>query len=180
MTQGADTLDIGSRGLIGGMCSVALVATNRAVDWCRLPGFDSASVFVSLLDGKMEGRLQNAPPDVSVRRREYLSDTNILQISYSTATDTLTVADFMVVRVGMLFLKTFSHEGHRVVTCNSGEVDVLRVRAETGLGAKCHGTDGSWYGRGTPLVPDCSARADQPLALVPAADEACWRVHDEP
>ncbi len=126
MTLGADTPDIGSHGLIGDMSSAALVATDGTIDWCCMPRFDSPSVFAALLDSKSGGRFQIAPVDVASTRQVYLRDTNILQTSFSTATGTLTVTDFMPVRRAALSEEA-PHEIHRIVRCDSGDVDVSCV-----------------------------------------------------
>ena len=126
MTLGADTLDIGSHGLIGDMSSAALVATDGTIDWCCMPRFDSPSVFAALLDSKSGGRFQIAPVDVASTRQAYLRDTNILQTSFTTATGTLTVTDFMPVRRDALSEEA-PHEIHRIVRCDSGDVDVSCV-----------------------------------------------------
>ena len=126
MTFGADTPDIGSHGLIGDMSSAALVATDGTIDWCCMPRFDSPSVFAALLDSKFGGRFQIALVDVAFTRQAYLRDTNILQTSFTTATGTMTVTDFMPVRRAALSEEA-PHEIHRMVRCDSGEVDVSCV-----------------------------------------------------
>ena len=126
MTFGAHTPDIGSHGLIGDMSSAALVATDGTIDWCCMPRFDSPSVFAALLDSKSGGRFQIAPVDVASTRQAYLRDTNILQTSFTTATGTLTVTDFMPVRRDALSEEA-PHEIHRIVRCDSGDVDVSCV-----------------------------------------------------
>ncbi len=126
MTLGANTPDIGSHGLIGDMSSAALVATDGTIDWCCMPRFDSPSVFAALLDSKSGGRFQIAPVDVASTRQVYLRDTNILQTSFTTATGTLTVTDFMPVRRAALSEEA-PHEIHRIVRCDSGDVDVSCV-----------------------------------------------------
>ena len=126
MTLGADTLDIGSHGLIGDMSSAALVGTDGSIDWCCLPRFDSPSVFAALLDSKSGGRFQIAPTEAAPSKQAYLPDTNILQTSFSTATGTLTVTDFMPVRRDALS-EDAPHEVHRMVSCDSGQVAVKCV-----------------------------------------------------
>ena len=140
MMLGGDSPDIGSHGLIGDMSSAALVATDGTIDWCCMPRFDSPSVFAALLDSKSGGRFQIAPAGHAFGRQEYLPDTNILQTSFTTTTGTLTVTDFMPVRLSALS-EDAPHEVHRVVRCESGEDRrQLRVRAETGLRSGRDGT----------------------------------------
>ena len=126
MMLGGDSPDIGSHGLIGDMSSAALVATDGTIDWCCMPRFDSPSVFAALLDSKSGGRFQIAPAGHAFGRQEYLPDTNILQTSFTTTTGTLTVTDFMPVRLSALS-EDAPHEVHRVVRCESGEIDVSCV-----------------------------------------------------
>ena len=126
MTLDAHTLDIASHGLIGDMSSAALVGTDGSVDWCCMPRFDSPSVFASLLDSRSGGRFQIAPVDSASGSQAYLPDTNILQTSFTTATGTLTVTDFMPVRRDALS-EDAPHELHRMVRCDFGEVDVSCV-----------------------------------------------------
>ena len=126
ITLGADTLDIGSHGLIGDMSSAALVATDGTIDWLCLPRFDSPSVFASLLDSKSGGSFQIAPTEEASSNQAYLPDTNILRTSFTTATGVLTVTDFMPVRRDALS-EDAPHEVHRMVRCDFGEVDVSCV-----------------------------------------------------
>ena len=126
MKFGGDSPDIGSHGLIGDMSSAALVATDGTIDWCCMPRFDSPSVFAALLDRKSGGRFQIAPAGHASGRQEYLPDTNILQTSFTTTTGMLTVTDFMPVRLSALS-EDAPHEVHRVVRCESGEIDVSCV-----------------------------------------------------
>ena len=120
---GRHSPDIGSHGLIGDMSSAALVATDGTIDWLCMPRFDSPSVFAALLDSKSGGRFQISPASAGCGRQEYLPDTNILQTSFRTETGLMTVTDFMPVRRGLLS-EDAPHEVHRIVRCESGEVDV--------------------------------------------------------
>ncbi len=108
------------------MSSAALVATDGTIDWLCMPRFDSPSVFAALLDSKSGGRFQIAPAGPASSSQKYLPDTNILQTSFRTETGLLTVTDFMPVRGGPLS-EDAPHEVHRVVRCESGEVDVSSV-----------------------------------------------------
>ena len=138
-TVGVDTPDIGSHGLIGDMSSAALVATDGTIDWCCMPRFDSPSVFAALLDSRAGGRFRISPVGLASTGQEYLRDTNILRTSFTTATGTLSVTDFMPVRRirsrGRFETCPYKrrrdahsedapHEIHRVVRCESGEVEV--------------------------------------------------------
>ena len=115
---------IDSYGLIGDMSSAALVGTDGSIDWCCFPRFDSPSVFAAILDPLKGGRFQIAPATpVQSSRQVYLRNTNILETSFQTATGHLSVTDFMP--VGSVDLGSGApHELHRVVRCESGEVDV--------------------------------------------------------
>lgn len=123
MKLGEHTPDIGSHGLIGDMSSAALVATDGTIDWLCMPRFDSPSVFAGLLDSRSGGRFQIVPAGPASSSQEYVPDTNILKTSFKTETGVLTVTDFMPVRRGPLS-EDAPHEVHRVVRCESGEMDV--------------------------------------------------------
>ena len=67
---------IEEHGVIGNLRTVALVATNGAIDWCCLPNFDSPSVFGALLDDARGGHFQISPTVDKLR-----TDTKFMRIS---------------------------------------------------------------------------------------------------
>src|SRR5260370_275808 len=65
-------------GVIGNMCSIALVGVNGSIDFLCYPNFDSPTVFAALLD-EGGGSFQIQPQLKEKRVRQlYLPDTNIL------------------------------------------------------------------------------------------------------
>ena len=111
------------------MSSAALVGTDGSIDWCCFPRFDSPSVFTAILDPLAGGRFRIRPDRYTVAtRQEYLVDTNILETIFQTDTGVVSVTDFMPIADddddNPLTPPDSIHEIHRVVTCNSGEVEL--------------------------------------------------------
>ncbi|HWN93056.1 MAG TPA: trehalase-like domain-containing protein, partial [Verrucomicrobiae bacterium] len=92
---------IEEHGIIGNLRTVALVATNGAIDWCCLPSFDSPSVFGALLDDARGGHFQISPTVDGLRTRQtYLPDTNILITRFLHPDGVGEIVDFMLVHPG--------------------------------------------------------------------------------
>ncbi|WP_164853499.1 glycoside hydrolase family 15 protein, partial [Paraburkholderia kirstenboschensis] len=87
--------------LLGDGHTAALVARNGSIDWMCWPRFDSDTCFAALLGHAENGRWQIAPVQepANVTRR-YRGSTLILETSFSTATGTATLVDFMPMRGG--------------------------------------------------------------------------------
>src|SRR6201998_1920793 len=66
-------------GVIGSMCSIALVGVNGSIDFLCYPNFDSPTIFAALLDDERGGSFQ-IQPQLGKRhaRQLYLPETNIL------------------------------------------------------------------------------------------------------
>ena len=119
-TTGSATTPIRDYGLIGDMSSAALVSIDGSIDWCCFPRFDSPSVFAAILDPNVGGRFRIAPATpCPPGRQSYLSDSNVLKTVFTTPTGQVSVTDFMPVDAD-----DAPHEIHRIVRCESGEVDV--------------------------------------------------------
>src|SRR4029077_21051459 len=70
---------IENHGVIGNMCSIALVGVNGSIDFLCYPNFDSPTVFAALLDDQRGGSFQVQPQLKEKRVRQlYLPETNIL------------------------------------------------------------------------------------------------------
>src|SRR5215471_13275419 len=70
---------IENHGVIGNMCSVALVGMTGSIDFLCYPDFDSPTVFAALLDDKKGGCFAIRPQLSNMRVRQlYLPETNIL------------------------------------------------------------------------------------------------------
>ena len=117
---GSPTTPIRDYGLIGDMSSAALVSIDGSIDWCCFPRFDSPSVFAAILDPNVGGRFRIAPAaPCPPGRQGYLSDSNVLKTLFTIPTGQVSVTDFMPVDAD-----DAPHEIHRIVRCESGEVDV--------------------------------------------------------
>ncbi|MGQ0752108.1 MAG: glycoside hydrolase family 15 protein [Betaproteobacteria bacterium] len=82
---------------IGDCHGAALVSRSGSVDWCCLGRFDAEPVFCRMLDAERGGFFAIQPVGEFSSVRSYLSGTNILRTTYSTASGTATLTDFMPV-----------------------------------------------------------------------------------
>ncbi len=87
-----------NHGIIGDLCTVALVATDGSIDFMCFPEFDSPTVFAALLDPERGGRFVLAPESSSERPKQlYLPDSNILLTRCLFAEGVAEISDFMAV-----------------------------------------------------------------------------------
>ncbi len=83
-------------GVIGNMCSIALVGVNGSIDFLCYPNFDSPSVFAALLDDEKGGSFQIQPQLKKKRVRQlYLPDTNILLTRFLAEEGLVELTDYM-------------------------------------------------------------------------------------
>ncbi|HWO38313.1 MAG TPA: trehalase-like domain-containing protein, partial [Candidatus Acidoferrum sp.] len=83
-------------GVIGNMCSLALVGVSGSIDFLCYPNFDSPSVFAALLDDERGGRFQIQPQLKERRVRQlYLPDTNILLTRFLAEEGVAELTDYM-------------------------------------------------------------------------------------
>jgi GH15 family glucan-1,4-alpha-glucosidase len=83
-------------GVIGNMCSLALVSVNGSIDFLCYPNFDSPTVFAALLDGQKGGCFQIQPQFGKKRVRQlYLPDTNILLTRFLAEEGVAELTDYM-------------------------------------------------------------------------------------
>jgi len=83
-------------GLIGNLCTSALVDRTGSLDWLCLPRFDSGACFASILGDTKNGRWLLAPQDnIKQVRRQYRDQTLVLETEFETESGVATVVDFM-------------------------------------------------------------------------------------
>src|SRR5471032_465347 len=89
---------IDAHGIIGDMCSAALVNDRGSIDFFCWPEFDSPSIFCSLLDTPEAGVFQLSPELTNARREQiYLPDTNVLQTRWLSDEAVVEITDLLVI-----------------------------------------------------------------------------------
>ncbi len=88
---------IGDYGLVGDLRSAALISRQGSVDWMCLPRFDSPWVFGRLLDWQRGGFFQLAPAAEATAFRQYRTDSNVLETTWTQERCRMRVVDFMPV-----------------------------------------------------------------------------------
>ena len=79
-----DYQPIENYGVIGDLCTAALVGMDGSIDFMCFPAFDSPTIFAALLDRDKGGRFKISPAAGEFKQRQrYLPDTNILLTSVS-------------------------------------------------------------------------------------------------
>lgn len=90
-------LPIAEHGLIGNLCTVALVGTDGTIDWYCCPSFDSPSVFAAILDADRGGAFELAAAVPAGTKQFYFPDTNVLITRFFTEEGLGEIQDFMPV-----------------------------------------------------------------------------------
>ena len=88
-------LPIEDHGVIGNLCTAALVGTDGTIDWLCLPAFDAPSVFCSILDDEKGGHFALRPVEYTRGQQLYLPDTNVLLTRYFSPEGLAETLDFM-------------------------------------------------------------------------------------
>jgi len=87
---------IANHGAIGNLATMALVATDGAIDFLCWPDFDSPSVFAALLDPDKGGHFTLAPQIDDARVvQTYLPDTNVLLTQWLSDDASVQITDLM-------------------------------------------------------------------------------------
>ncbi len=116
---------IADYGVIGNLRTVALVSRAGSIDWCCFPELDRPSVFGALLDRERGGRFRVWADGAGRAEQRYEGGQNVLVTSFITDAGRLAITDFMPLRGPIAGTGARgAPEIHRVLHCESGEVDV--------------------------------------------------------
>ncbi len=89
---------IAQYGAIGDCRTAALVGPDGSIDWCCMPHFDDAAMFLRLLDADRGGYFRVRPFGATAHEMAYLPSSNVLATTFSTPTGKLQLVDSMPVR----------------------------------------------------------------------------------
>jgi len=85
--------------LVGDCETAALISRGGSIDWLCWPRFDSGACCAALLGTAENGRWLIAPTGAAASTRRYRPDTLILETEFTTEAGTVTLIDFMPMRV---------------------------------------------------------------------------------
>ncbi|MBV9340233.1 MAG: glycoside hydrolase family 15 protein [Acidobacteria bacterium] len=109
--------------IIGDCRAAALVSRCGQIDWLCWPRFDSPSIFAALLDQERGGHWRIAPLGPYSAERAYVSESNVLETRFRTASGTLLLTDLMPVTESRASLVP-DHEIVRRLSCTAGDAEV--------------------------------------------------------
>lgn len=85
--------DLRSYATIGDGRTIGLVARDGRIDWLPLPDLSTPPAFAALLDADDGGHLSLAPTEPFEVSRRYVTGTNVLETTFTTASGTVRVTD---------------------------------------------------------------------------------------
>ena len=91
--------DLRDYAAIGDGRTVALVATDGAIDWLPMPSLHSAPIFAGLVDAETGGRMTLRPSGRFESRRAYIPGTNVVETTFVTDSGEVVVTDALVTGV---------------------------------------------------------------------------------
>jgi len=105
-------------GMIGNLCTAALVGIDSSIDFFCFPEFDSPTVFAALLDAERGGSFSIRPQISGMQSKQmYAADSNVLITRFLSHGATAEVTDFMP-----LTASTQKRELVRIVRVIHGEI----------------------------------------------------------
>jgi GH15 family glucan-1,4-alpha-glucosidase len=122
----APAAQIQDYGIIGDCRSAALISRQGSLDWLCWPQFDSPAIFSGLLDPDRGGHWRICPLKVRAVRRQYVSETNILQTTFDCESGAALLTDLMPVASEEFKRRAPlpDHEIIRQLECTSGTIEV--------------------------------------------------------
>jgi len=130
-------VDLDSYAAIGNGRTVALVARDGRIDWLPVPGLDGPVPFAALLDAQQGGFVTLAPVEPCAVERAYVSDTNVLTTTFTTAGGSVRVTDSL--NTGVAGRLPWLELARRI----DGLEGSVRLRGEVRPGT-CFGTASPW------------------------------------
>jgi GH15 family glucan-1,4-alpha-glucosidase len=109
---------IENHGVIGNLCTAALIGIDSSIDFLCFPEFDSPTVFAALLDPERGGSFTIRPEMSGMQCKQmYAAESNVLITRFLSERATAEVTDFMPVTSSMQ-----KNELTRIVTVIHGKV----------------------------------------------------------
>lgn len=91
--------DLRAYAAIGDGRTVALIALDGSIDWFPAPNLPTPPAFAAIVDAPHGGRIELRPVDDYTVTRRYVSGTNVLQTTFTTAAGRVRVTDALVTGV---------------------------------------------------------------------------------